>query len=481
MNDNNGLIAPLYKALVEYCQENNVLLHMPGHKGGRGLFPPEYKAIGALDHTEVPGLDDLHMPQGVIREAQSLAAQAWGADASFFLVNGATSGIQALMVGFNEGEKILVPRNAHRSFLGGLILSGAIPVYLDCVIDPDINAAVAVTPGEVADKLVQHPDMAGLCLVSPTFYGTVNDIRAMADMVSARDIPLIVDEAHGGHFAFAPDYPQPALACGAAACVHGLHKTLPVLTQAGIMHLTAGFARAVRVQAAYDTLTTTSPSYPLMASIDVGRAIMERDGKFLLESAKESAGLCRAAINKIPGLRCRAEEFAASEGIVDYDPLKILVEVIDLDLSGYRLAEDLRRRCSIQVEMAGDNYVLAMFSPFNEWSDWEELARGLEVCTAGIGRQTGFLEVAVMPPIPDQAMTPRQAFMASKISVNIEESAGHISGEMVAGYPPGIPCLMPGEVITENIRDYILELRDNKVPLHGLSDREYLHIYIVDI
>ncbi|MGE5404726.1 MAG: aminotransferase class I/II-fold pyridoxal phosphate-dependent enzyme [Candidatus Saccharibacteria bacterium] len=475
------LNAPLYKALISYRQENNALLHMPGHKGGRGLPLPEYQAVGAIDHTEVPGLDDLHLPQGVIGEAQILAARAWGAGESLFLVNGATSGIQALLMGFDESDKILVPRNAHRSFLGGLILCGASPVYLDCVIDPDINAAVVVTPSEVMDKLVQHPDAAGLCLVSPTFYGTVNDVRSIADLALARDIPLIVDEAHGGHFAFHSNYPQPALDCGAAACVHGLHKTLPVLTQAGIMHLASGFKRGPRVKAAYDVLTTTSPSFPLMASIDVGRALMEKDGQSLLNSAKEIGKKCRASINKISGLRCRTQEFTSYEGIIDYDPLKVLVEIVDLNLSGYRLAEDLRQRCAIQVEMAGDNYVLAMFSPFNDPKDWELLVSGLRQCTAGVGRNSGSVNVSVMPPIPEQALTPRQAFMAGKISVNIEESAGYIAAEMVAGYPPGIPCLMPGEVITEQIRDYILELRAKKIPLHGLSDLEYLHIYIVDM
>ncbi|NLB17917.1 MAG: aminotransferase class I/II-fold pyridoxal phosphate-dependent enzyme, partial [Syntrophomonadaceae bacterium] len=266
---------------------NNILLHMPGHKGGRGFSQSELAAIASLDFSEVPGLDDLHFPQGPLLEAQQLAARAWGAHTSLFLLNGATSGIHSMLMALGEDANILVPRNIHRSFLGGLILSGARPIFVGCVTDPNLEVAVAIDPDEVGRRILACRNLKGVFVESPTYYGTVNEIREILKITKSEGVPLMVDEAHGAHFAFHPDYPDSALAEGAQACVHGLHKTTSVLTQGGILHLAADFPWKERVQASHGILTTTSPSYPIMASIDVGRAIMEKSGSQLLERAKE--------------------------------------------------------------------------------------------------------------------------------------------------------------------------------------------------
>jgi len=473
---------PIYEALQAYRRGRNVLLHMPGHKGGKGFALPEFQAIGAVDFTEVPGLDDLHDPQGVISEAQRLAAEAWGAERSLFLVNGATSGIHCLLLALGEESRVLLPRNAHRSFLGGLVISGARPIFVECEMDAALGIAVSVKPENIRAKLDSCSDIKGAFLVSPTYYGTVNEVKEIAELVREWGIPLMVDEAHGAHFVFHPGYPRAALQEGAQASVHGLHKTMPVLTQAGILHLGAGFPWSDRVQACHDLLTSTSPSYPLMASIDIARATMQKHGRELLEQAKERTEGCRDRINGIPGFASRSREFLETEGVADYDPLKLLVEITDLELDGYQLSRLLREHYGIQVELAGENHVLTMFSPFNHPEDWDKLAAALKDISQRYHRRSrdrnpfpGF------PPIPPLALTPRESFLSVRKTVKIKESKGMISGEMAAPYPPGIPCVVPGEIITAEVVEYLIYLKQRDIPVHGLRDRSLQYIQVVDV
>jgi len=473
---------PIYEALQEYCRERNVLLHMPGHKGGRGFKQSEFREIGAVDFTEVPGLDDLHDPRGVLAEAQRLAAEAWGAERSLFLVNGATSGIHCLLLALGEESRVLVPRNAHRSFLGGLVISGARPVFVECEMDATLGVALSVKPESIRAKLDSCSDIRGAFLVSPTYYGTVNEIKEIAELLREREIPLMVDEAHGAHFVFHPGYPRAALQEGAQASVHGLHKTMPVLTQAGILHLGAGFPWSDRVQACHDLLTTTSPSYPLMASIDIGRATMQQYGYDLLEQAKERTERCRRLINGIPGFASRSLEFLETEGVAGYDPLKLLVEITDLELDGYRLSRLLREHYGIQVELAGENHVLAMFSPFNPPDDWDNLKVALkDISQRYAHRSRDINTYPGFPPIPPLVLTPRESFLSPHKTVKIKESKGMISAEMAAPYPPGIPCVIPGEVITAEVVDYLIYLKQKGIPVQGLRDRSLQSIQVVDV
>ncbi len=472
---------PIYEALRKYCQEKNTLLHMPGHKGGLGFTLPEFRAVGALDFTEVPGLDDLHDPQGVLLEAEQLAAEAWGAERSLFLVNGATSGIHSLFLAMGEGTRIIIPRNAHRSFLGGLILSGGRPEFVECEIDPELGVALSVRPESYRVKLESCSDIKGGFLVSPTYYGTVNDIKSVVRIMEERGIPLMVDEAHGSHLAFHPDYPDSALQEGARAVVHGLHKTMPVLTQAGILHLAAGFPWSDRVQASHDLITSTSPSYPLMASIDIGRALMQEHGRELLERAKERAERCRREINGIPGFKTRSREFLDMDGVTGYDPLKILVEITDLDLDGYQLSHLLRECYKIQVELAGENHVLALFSPVSSEEDWNILTYALREISGQSSHHPKKKNIYPgLPPVPPLAITPRESFLSPHKTVMIKECEGLISAEIVAGYPPGIPCLIPGEVITAEVVEYLNYLKLKGIPVHGLHDRSFQKIQVVN-
>jgi len=473
-------MTPIYTALKKYQAENGLRLHMPGHVGGSGISAPELQGLAGLDVTEVPGLDDLHMPRGVIAAAQEQMARACGAAASLFLVNGATSGIHALLMSGSQGERIMIPRNAHRAFYGGLVLSGARPVYLPCELEPDLGIALAVMPAAVETALQQHSEVGAVFVTSPSYYGTCADIAGIAAAAQRRGKDLLVDEAHGAHFPFHPSYPPSALQQGAAAAVCGLHKTWPVLTQAACLHLGPGFSRRARLRAAYDLLTTSSPSYPLLAGIDVARAYMQSAGGAGLERGLELAREYKPRLDGIAGLRCHGEELLHLPGVIALDPLKVLISLPGLSLTGMQLAQLLREEYHIQVESAEPNLILAMFSLLHGREHWERFYLALE----GIAQRypgTGQAGPAVKPPPPGEyILSPRQAFFAAKRQVSLAASRGKVAAELVAAYPPGIPCLWPGERISPEIWDYLHYLQKNGIPIQGPACTDLEHITIID-
>ncbi|MDD4803112.1 MAG: aminotransferase class I/II-fold pyridoxal phosphate-dependent enzyme, partial [Syntrophomonas sp.] len=425
-------------------EEKNLRLHVPGHIGGKGMCVDELKALANIDITEVPGTDDLHLPQGIIAEAQQLLARACGARQSLMLLNGATSGIHALFMTLCDGERVLIPRNAHRSFYGGMVLSGAIPIYIPCEFQPELGIAVAVNSEEIEKLLHQYDNVGAVFITSPSYYGTCCDIGRIAAIVKRWQKVLFVDEAHGGHFPFHPLYPNSALKDGADAVVNGLHKTWPVLTQGACLHMGQGFKKQSCLVTSHSLITTTSPSYLLMASIDLARDFMEREGTTYLNRGLELGQEYRSHIKNIPGIRCYGDDLLQIRGVKALDPLKVLIGVQGLSLTGFQLADRLREEYHIQVETADRNSILAMFSCLHEREDWERFYEALNKL-AGAYPANGFKEEMVyQPPLPPVIMSPRQAFFATTEKVKLAECQGRIAGEMVAAYPPGIPSLTAG-------------------------------------
>lgn len=452
---------------------------MPGHIGGKGTMPPELEALISLDVTEVEGLDDLHLPQGVIAAAQRKLALACGAAESFFLVNGATSGIQALFMSFAENDSIMVPRNAHRSFYGGMVLTGVNPIYIPCAVQPELGIGLGVQAEQIDNLLPLHKEVKGVFVTSPSYYGTCCDIAGIAAVVNKWEKMLMVDEAHGAHFPFHPFYPHPAVQDGAAAAVNGLHKTWPVLTQGACLHLGKNFSNHGRLQEAYNILTTTSPSYLLLASIDLARDFMERKGKDYLERSIAYACEFKTKLNMIKGIRCYDVELLNIPGVQALDPLKVLIGVRDLSLTGYQVARLLRDEYHIQVEMAEPDLILAMFSLLHDRADWEGFYLALrDIAGRYPAGGTAARPVCLPPPVP-MALTPRQAFFAATEKIKLEASKGRIAGEMVAAYPPGIPCLLPGELITGEVWEYINYLKTIGAPLQGPEEPELEHIKVL--
>ncbi|WP_157049009.1 aminotransferase class I/II-fold pyridoxal phosphate-dependent enzyme [Syntrophomonas palmitatica] len=334
---------PLYSALKKYIDERGLRLHMPGHIGGPGFNQSALKVLAEFDVTEIPGLDDLHAPQGIIEEARLLLAKAYGAQESFFLVNGASSGIHALFMALKRPDaKVLVPRNCHRSFFAGMVMAGTNPVYIPCQVNGELGAALAVSPADVEALLGIHHDAEAVFITSPSYYGSTCRIQDIAALCQKYQKPLFVDEAHGGHFCFHPDYPRPALEQGANAAVNGLHKTLPVYNQGAVLHV-KGHPDTKRLRSACSLVTTTSPSYPILASIDLARNLMEERGRELLEAARIMAVRFRTRINMTKGLKAYDEdELKKTPGVFSLDPLKILIAFPGLRLNGFEISRILR-------------------------------------------------------------------------------------------------------------------------------------------
>ncbi len=487
--------SPIYQSLQKQIERSNLRLHMPGHAGIKGILTPELEELTYLDYTEIPGLDNLHVPKEAIAEAQQLMARACGAEQSFFLVNGATSGIQALLMSSTEHEKVIIPRNAHLSFYGGLVLSGGIPIYARCQVEPGLGIAIA-TKSETIDKLVsEHKDAEVVWITSPTYYGTCSDIGAIHSSLSNQGKLLMVDEAHGGHFPFHPLFPTPAIKQGAAAVVNGLHKTWPVLTQGACLHLGVNFhlnsfgntpclirmsARGLRLMAAYHLLTTTSPSYPIMASIDLARDFMEQRGYYFLEQNRVWSSQYKERLNRIEGIKCLSDELIGRFGIKAIDPLKVMIDITELSLTGYQLGAILRNEFKIQVEIEQPGMILAMFSILHSRDDWEYFYYAIKTIALRYPANRGKEPEICLPPDWLVVLTPREAFYAAKRKVKVADCRGLIAGEMVAPYPPGIPCILPGEKITDEIWEYLLYLQASEVSIQGPEDIKLEYILVID-
>lgn len=471
---------PIYSALKQYAGLDILRLHMPGH-AGIGFNQQEFKALAALDLTEIRGMDDLHLPTGIIKESQQLMAEIFGSAKSFFLVNGATSGIHALLLALAaEGSKILLPRNAHRSFYGGMVLSGAMPVYIPVQRDPYLDIALAVTAQDVEKLLHSNPDIAAVFLCSPSYYGTTCDISTISRITHDHHKRLLIDEAHGAHFYFSNLFPRSALRAGADGVVNGLHKTMPVFTQGAALNLAPDLADDLRIDRAVSLLTTTSPSYPIMASIELACQFMKEKGEKLLNKAYQLSSAYRLKINSIPGLKVWEEELQDVAGVVELDPLKVLVSVKGTALTGYQFAAILRENYRIQVELADNNLILAMFTLFHEANAWEIFYQALKSIAAsypGSGEKSS--KISLIPPLPKVVLSPRQAFKGRCRRVALTEAANQVAGEMIAPYPPGIPCLLPGELISQEMVDYLSYLAQSGASVQGPEDHSLQFINVI--
>ncbi len=456
---------------------------MPGHGGGKGLGDMALQQMAQLDVTEVPGLGDLHVLEGIMEEARMLLADAYGAKQSLFMVNGASSGIHTMFMSLRPGSRVLVPRNAHRSFYAGTVLSGVEPVYIPGQISSEYGLCMSVNSHDIMDLLKTHPDIETLFLTSPNYLGVSCDLKEICSQVRKinRKIAVFVDEAHGGHFPFHPDYPITALEAGADAVVNGLHKTLPVLNQGACLHGQDEEYFHRQMVPAWSMLTTSSPSYPILASMDLARSFMMLEGEYQLEKALELSRLYKGKINTIKGLLVLTEEDLINwPGATELDPLKLWIDLSGVSLNGMQMASILREEHAVQVEMFGANHILAMMSMFHQLEDWELFYRALgEIARQYPGGRAQ--QQPILPaPEPQVVLIPRKAYFSKSIEVKLADCLGKVAAEMVAPYPPGIPCLLPGELISHDIYEYLLYLIKQPISLHGPGDNSLSKIRIIE-
>jgi arginine decarboxylase len=447
---------PLVSALQATKQKNAAFFCTPGHKLGRNIPQPMSELVGhnpfQTDFPDLPGFN-LYELDGVIASAQALAAQAFGAEQTWFLINGSTVGIiAAILATCGPGDKIILPRNIHTSAIAGLILSGAHPIFIRPDYDPDWDLAHCITPQSVATALEKYPETKAVLMVSPTYHGACGDVAAIATLAHHHSIPLLVDEAHGAHFAFHLDLPISALAAGADLVVQSTHKLLSAFTQASMLHVQESRIEPNRVSKALQMLQSSSPSNLLLASLDAARQQMEEEGTQLLSQTLALAHHARAQIQQLPGLCVLQPEQAITAGFCRLDPTRITVDVSGLGLNGYTADEIFSQRFGVIAELPTLRHLTFIVSIGNTQEDIARLIHAFEQLT-----QMNAVPDSVQPLIKDVDLpmvevperSLREAFFAPQEMIPIHQSIGRISAETICPYPPGIPLILPGEKITE--------------------------------
>lgn len=466
-------ITPIFNALKMHIEEGIIPFHVPAHKQGRGLSElSDYIGERTLqmDLNGMPDLDYINHPGGVIAEAQRLFARAFGADEAFFLVNGTTSGVQAMIMSVcAPGNEIILPRNAHISTIGGIILSGAMPVYLYPEFNTQLGIAMGVSLESVYRAIKRHPHAKAIFLINPTYYGYASDLRSIIRIAHAHNMAVIVDEAHGAHMSFHNAFPISAMEAGADMSAVSMHKTAGSLTQSSALLLRGKRILCERVKQILSLSYTSSASYLLLCSLDLARKQMAQKGSELLENTLQLASWLRSRINEIPGLYAFGRELAGTPGCFSFDETKLGVHVRRLNYSGYQVEELLRTEFKIQVELSDLHNILALTSIGDIPENLEKLLLALKRI-ASFARTGESKTPPLVPPFSKMIVSPRDAFYAAKKSIKLEHSVGEIAGEMVMAYPPGIPVICMGERISPDIAEYIRVLKMEKCELQGTAD-----------
>ena len=480
--------APFYEAVCAYAEQGPRPYHTPGHKRGQGAhaflhtFLTPTGLAGEVSLLE--GLDDLYNSTTFLREAQQRAAKLWDADAAYFMVNGTTEAIHAMLLGtLSPGDSILLPRNAHRSLTGGAILAGLRPIFLEPTIDKHFGIAQGLAVQTVFKALQAHPEVKALVLVSPTYYGVASDLERMAKLLHAQGKLLLVDEAHGAHLSFSTALPLSAMRAGADMAASSTHKTLGALTQSSMLFLKTKRVSPTRVAKALSLIGTTSPNNLLLASLDIARLQMETEGRERVGHAVQLAQKIRRALTQIAGLEVMGKESLDEQGAFALDETKITVNVSNWGITGWE-AENALRTQGIAAELADARNVLFIIS----YADGDAQAGALvkawqTLATKYSGNQNAQQAPAtlpMLPPLPPQALDLRTAFFAPSRAVRLEQAKGEVSAESLVFYPPGIPVIVPGEVFTSEILAYIQVSVASGAHVSGAADASLQTVRIID-
>ena len=592
---------PIIDALQHFAEKNRGYFNIPGHRGANGVDARLLALLGAqafaADRTETDGLDDLHAVEGVILEAQDLAAELFGSDQCRFVVNGTTGANEAMILAaVRPGEKILVPRNAHKSVMMGLVMSGTVPVWIMPEREQETNTYEivrqdaglhetalqdaglhettlrdaglhetalqdaglhetallnigmhetaeketglygAVDPEKVKKILDCDPDIRAVFLVNPTYYGSCSDLKAIAEIAHAHDIPLLVDEAHGAHFTFHEDLPASAILSGADLVAQSTHKTIGSLTQSAMLHVSGSRVSLSRVEDALKLVQSTSPSYLLMASLDGQRHLMAEQGHALQSRAMKLAELLRSELKQIPGIEVyhdpiRKKTETATGSVVEifaknapaenvsrgdtgnapaenvsrgdtryaltengyeasevYDPCRVVFSPCGAGLTGLALQEKLFWH-QITTELADLQFLVLVVTHGNTEEEIMNLAaavrrivmeRAENPITAPEAVSSGEPEAGLwQAQVPAMVLTPRDAWFAEKETVPLSRACGRIAGEAVTPYPPGIPLVYPGERLTEDLCRKLALLRSRRIPVHDAADHTLASVRVI--
>jgi arginine/lysine/ornithine decarboxylase len=473
--------APIYEALQKFRDMRVVPFDVPGHKHGRGN--PELTAfLGeqcvSIDVNSMKPLDNLCHPVSVIREAETLAAEAFGAAHAFLMVGGTTSSVQSMVLSScKRGDKIILPRNVHRSVINALVLCGAVPVYVNPEVDRRLGISLGMRREQVAKAIADHPDAVAVLVNNPTYYGVCSDLRAIVTMAHDAGMLCLADEAHGTHFYFGENMPVSAMAAGADMASVSMHKSGGSLTQSSLL-LIGQRIHPGHVRQIINLTQTTSGSYLLMSSLDISRRNLALRGKRVFAKVVEMAYYAREEINAVGGYYAFGEELLNGNSIFAFDPTKLSVHTRDIGLAGIEVYDILRDEYDIQIELGDIGNILAYLSMGDRPQELERLVSALaEIRRRYQKDPSGLLTQEYIDP--EVVASPQDAFYAKKISLPLRESAGRVCSEFVMCYPPGIPILAPGEKITKEILDFIQYAKLKGCSVTGPEDPDILNLNVL--
>ncbi|MCD8094614.1 MAG: aminotransferase class I/II-fold pyridoxal phosphate-dependent enzyme [Ruminococcus sp.] len=473
--------APLYDALKGYLKNRVVRFDVPGHKGGRGnkeLRDFLGEQCMRIDVNSMKPLDNLCHPVSVIKEAQQLAAQAMGADNAFFIVNGNTSAVQTMIfTACKSGDKIIMPRNVHRSAINALVVCGAIPIYVNPGTNKRLGIALGMSADDVERAIRENPDAKAVLVNNPTYYGVCSDIKRIVKIAHEHNMLVLADEAHGTHFYFGENLPISAMAAGADMAALSVHKTGGSLTQSAILlckdSVSAGYVHQI-----INLTQTTSSSYLLMVSLDLARRNLFLNGKAMFEKTQKYCEYAREEINKIGGYYAYGDELVNGDDFYAFDSTKLSIYTRDTGLAGVEVYDILRDEYDIQIEFGDIGNILAIVSSGDRELEIERFLSALYEIKRHYSKDpAGMFDHEYINPKVELA--PQQAFYSESEAVSIERSCGRISTEFVMCYPPGIPILAPGERISSEILAYIRYCKEKGCFMTGTEDMDLKYINVV--
>lgn len=476
---------PIFDAVRSYIDLKPAYFRIPGHRFEKGISQKWRDLVGdeifKFDLTETPLVDDLHSPEGPIKEAQLLAGEVFAADHSYFLVNGTTCGNEAMIVTTAfQGQKVAIPRNAHKSALMGLIISGAEPVYLSPELSEEYGVQGGITAESVEKMFGENPDCKGVMVVSPTYYGICSDLRGIAEVCHRNKAVLMVDEAHGAHLYFSDQIPDGALVQGADMCAQSIHKVTGSLTQSSMLHVKSKLVDIDRLEATLHIVQSTSPSYLLMTSLDLARYDLAINGREMIQNAVNLSNYAREEINKIDGIICLDQSMVGKAGIKEIDTTRLIISARKLGVTGFDLKNILFEDYDCDLELSDFINVLAIVTYANTKEDIDRLINALKEFAETKRGGKELKNETFLPALPDRALSPREAFFSKKKIIPWEDARGKIAGEMIAPYPPGIPVIYQGEIVSDEVWSYIESYRLLKRHLHGPADSSLKSFKIIE-
>ncbi len=470
--------APVLESIAAFHELNRLPFTAPGHKTGHGVAADTLEVLGSdvfrNDISELAGLDDRHKSFGVRKKAEQLAAEAHGADQTLFSTNGSSLSVHtALLTVAARGDKVVIARNIHKSAIAGILMSGVDPVWVQPPVDPDWGIQHAPTPGQIKEALDLNPDVVAVFVVSPSTYGTVADVEAIASVCHQRGIPLLVDEAWGPHFPFNSKLPRAALHCGADMSINSYHKMLPCLSQASIINVKGDLIDKERFSIVFDLFETTAPSSLIFASMDGARRQMVRDGEVLWDLVYKVHEYIRTSLSEYPELRVMGDEVCEREEVVGIDPGKLNIDVSGLGLTGMQACDWLEQHCHICAELGDTRIMQLVLTNGDNEETADRFLAGMRELVNWARQNPSRPPVQPRPAdqrLPEQVTNPVKAFFGESKNVRLQDAEGQIAAEMISPYPPGIPAIGPGERFTRPIIDFLQMTKEMGFPFPDSAD-----------